>query len=470
VKVSDQNMFPSRSGARHFDRALLATLLVMAAAAIALGQTPGRDPIATPRAFPSQPNLSDFLNWAQAHSPRLQAQAARVFALRENARQAGALPRLQLAWGEMIVPVETRVGPQQRVLSVSQSIPWFGTLADREHSLESAANAAQEMLRGLTWQVQKEVRAAWYELAFVQGQLAIVRQNLELARQTEVHTRARYEAGEGSYAAVLAAQMELGRLDTHQHSLRDRLVPVTTQLNLAAGMTAARPAPPPADLPSALIEAELPTPAVLSEILVRNNPTLASWRHQQQSRRHGVTAAGRRSYPDLTVGLDYIMTGEARNPDVPDSGQDPVVARLAVKVPLWGGQADAEQQAAAGLLRSASAGLADTRLQLTGQLENILYQWREAGRNLELYGTTLLPRSAQNLAVVTANYESGQATFDQLQTARQAQLGLELARLRAAKDRLLAWNDLSALLGVSVDDLARGTLPVFASEPENESD
>jgi len=120
------------------------------------------------------------------------------------------------------------------------------------------------------------------------------------------------------------------------------------------------------------------------------------------------------------------------------------------------------------LLRATSAGLTDTRLRLDGQLQNVLFAWRDAGRDLELYGDALLPRSAQNLAVVTASYESGQADFDQLQAVRQAHLGLELALLRAGTDRLLALNDLGALLGVSMDDLAAGNLPVANAEPESE--
>ena len=45
---------------------------------------------------------------------------------------AGALPDLKIAWGEMIVPVETRVGPQQNIFSVSQKLPFPGKLSLQE--------------------------------------------------------------------------------------------------------------------------------------------------------------------------------------------------------------------------------------------------------------------------------------------------------------------------------------------------
>jgi len=464
VKVLYRNMFPCRAAQTVFCRRVFVPAILLLLTASARGQS--SEPVA--EVFPQQPILTDYLAWARTHSPRLSAQAARSDALREDSRRIGALPGLKLAWGEMIVPVETRVGPQQRVLSISQSFPWFGTLSAKEHSLAAQADAAGETLRGLGWQVEHEVRSAWYELAFIQGQIRIVTENLALARQTEIHTRARYETGDGSYASVLNAQMDIGRLDARLAGLQDRLTPATVQLNIAAGMTPDLPPPVAPALPEALVHAQLPGAEDLQTVLWRNNPDLAALRYQEDGRRHGVQAAGRRSYPDLTLGLDYIMTGEAVMAGVQDSGKDPIIARVAVNIPLWGGRTDAEQKASASLLRATSAGLSDARLRLNGRLENTLFAWREAGRNLELYGVTLLPRSAQNLAVVTASYESGQAHFDDLQLARQEYLGLELALLRASTDRLLALNDLGTLLGVPMVDLAHGDLPVFTAEPESE--
>ncbi len=452
IKGMDQNMLSLHIRHQVICRGVVASVLVLLAVPLALAQP-------LPDKFPAAPALPDYLAWARSHNPRLVAQSAEADVLHEKSREAGALPGLKLAWAEMVVPVETRVGPQQRVFSVSQSIPWFGTLSARENSVASEAAAAHEILRGLGWQVEREVRLAWYELGFVQEQIAIVERNLELARQTEIHSRARYESGEGQYASLLNAQMEIGRLDARLAGLWDQLTPATARLNIAAGLETDRATPGFVASPPALMHAVLPSRESLAATLGENNPALAAWRHRQESRRHSIAAAGRRSYPDLTFGVDYIMTGEATIAGMDDSGRDPVIARVAVNVPLWGGQVGAQQKASASRLRATSAGLSDTRQRLAGDLENVLFSWREAGRNLELYGQTLLPRSEQNLSVVTASYESGQAGFEDLQAARQMHLGLELALLRAGTDRLLALNDLGALLGVSMDDLAAGNLP-----------
>lgn len=417
----------------------------------------------TELAFPADPALEDYLVWAHDHSPRIAAGAARASALREDSRRVGALPNLKLAWGEMIVPVETRVGPQQRVLSISQSFPWFGSLSARENSLSAAADAAEMTVRDQVYRSENDVRAAWYELTHIDGQKLILAHNLQIAEETEVVVQARYETGVGSYMSLLNIQMEIGRHATRLAGLEDQLLTVTTRLNIAAGLNAYRAAPKPRDFNPEVLSVELPTTADLTRAMWRLSPFHGAMQYQERSRRHGVEAAGHRAYPDLTLGVDYIMTGDARMPDVQDSGKDPVIARIAVSLPLWGGAADAEQKASAGHLREARANLSDARLQMTGKLEQAMFEWREAGRNRELYSGSLLPRSQQNLQVITASYQAGAVHFDDLQEAREIHLALELALLRANADRMLALNDVASLVGVTVEQLIHADLDALPS-------
>ena len=403
--------------------------------------------------FPANPGLTDYLAWAAGHNPAVAGATGRMDALRHTAEGAGALPDLRFGWGEMIVPVETRVGPQQRVFSLSQSIPWFGTLGLKEDVAAKRADAAAEAVRGRLFQVRHRVRAAWFELDYLQGEIAIIDGNLALARQAEATTRSSYEAGAGSFGDVLAAQIDVEQLAVHLTGLRDRVKPVTAGLNLAAGLEADHPTPVTSGAVHESPGFDLPPDPVLWTILEENNPQLAALRLEQEGRRQGMELAGKSGYPGLTFGVDYIMTGPALMEGVADSGKDPVIARLGFSIPLWGGKAGAEKKTSAGHLAAASADLTDARLQLTVRFESALYDWREAGRNAELYGGVLHDSGRQALEVTAARYRSGQASYIDLVTARKTLLGLELAHLRAVTDRSNALNDLATLLGVGIDDL-----------------
>ncbi len=429
----------------------LSLWLVLAGALAGVGPAVSQESD-SPR-FPSHPDLWDYLSWSAVNNPAVAGAESRADALDGAAKAAGALPDLKFGWGEMIVPVETRVGPQQRIFSLSQSIPWFGTLGLKEAEVEARAEAAREGARVQVLRVRRDIRAAWYELAYLQGAIRIIEGNLDLARQTETAARSTYEAGSGSFADVLTAEIDREKLRTRLASLRDRQRPTATRLNLAAGLEAGRPVP---DIPAEamiLPQVSLPGEETLWALLEDFNPEITALQLEMESRRQGVDLAGKAGYPDLTLGVDYIMTGEAGMDGVPDSGQDPVIARVGVSIPLWGGKAEAEKKASAGWLRSASADLADARLGLNTRFENALFAWRESGRNIELYGQVLLDSGRQALEVTAARYRSGQASYVDMVTARQTLLGLELANLRAQTDRALALNELTTLLGITPDEL-----------------
>ncbi len=402
-----------------------------------------------PGPFPANPDLEDYLRWAEDHNPAVARASGRVTAMLHGAHEQGALPNLRFGWGEMIVPVETRVGPQQRVFSLSQSFPWFGTLGLKESVAVTRAEAAAQDLRAQLLQTHHEIHAAWFDLAYLQGEINILTDNLALARQAEASARSLYESGSGSFGDVLAAQIEVEQLTSRLAGLRDRIKPVTARLNLAAGLPAGHPVPN--GSPSFLERPgfQLPADNLLWSLLEENNPDLESRKLEQESHRQGVELAGKSAYPELTLGVDYIMTGPARMQDIPDSGQDPVIARLSVSIPLWGGKAQARKKSSAGWLAAASADLADVRQQLNSRFEAVLYEWREAERNAHLYGQVLHASGRQALEVTSARYRSGQASYIELVTARQTLLVIELAHLRAVTDQNLALNDLARLLGVS---------------------
>lgn len=403
---------------------------------------------ATAGDFPSKVGLTDYLQWAVAHHPELAASKAQYEVSLHNIDEAGALPDLRLAWGEMIVPVETRVGPQQRIFSVSQSLPWFGTLGEAEAAAHFKSQAVQSLFQADSLAVEQGVRKAWFELARLQQEIILTRAHLDLSHQSEDIALRAYEVGTARFRNVLQAQMESENLNNRLESLKDRLIPAAVSLNSAAGLPAATEAPE-ANLPRAMVAPLVM--ADLTEALHRHNPKLESLRRQEESHRHMVEAARLSGRPGLTLGLDYIMTGDAVMPGVDDSGKDPVIARLAINVPLWSGKATAKRLASASRLQAVSANRSRLSLDLDRKLEKTLFLVRDAGRSWQLYDENLLPRARQILTASTSDYETGRATFDEVIGARENLLALELARLRAAADQALALNDLEALLGAPVD-------------------
>ncbi len=355
----------------------------------------------------------------------------------------GALPDPRLTWSEALAPVETRVGPQQRILGLSQQIPWFGTLGLRRGVQSRRAAAADARVEAVALDVVRDVRAAYAELAYLRQATDVTGAHLDLLAQWEAVARTRYEAGTGRYADVIKAQVELGMLEDRLAGLRDRRRPLEARLNAALGREDTAPLHV-----VDLVPDETPADAdALRARLLAANPDLAVAAHQAAGERLTVDLAGKRRYPDLTLGVNWMQIGPARMDGVADSGKDAVFATVGVSLPLWQGSYGAARKEAEGRTRAAEERRSDLARRLTAQLEQSVYDHRDARRRVQLYRDTLLPKGRQALEAVRTAYEVGSASFLDLVDAERALLEFELTARRAAADLVVSRADIDRLVG-----------------------
>ena len=81
------------------------------------------------------------------------------------------------------------------------------------------------------------------------------------------------------------------------------------------------------------------------------------------------------------------------------------------------------------------------------------YQFRDAGRKIDLYRDTLLPKASQSLKATEAAYRAGKGSFIDLVDAERIILEFELSYERALTDHGQRLGRLEMLIG---RDLPRG--------------
>ena len=74
-----------------------------------------------------------------------------------------------LTYAYFIEEVETRVGSQQQRLSLTQTFPWFGTIAARSDAAAAAAQAARKRYDAKKLALFDEVKEGFYEYVYLQG-------------------------------------------------------------------------------------------------------------------------------------------------------------------------------------------------------------------------------------------------------------------------------------------------------------
>jgi len=88
--------------------------------------------------------LNDYLVYAALNNPQLEAAVNRWKAALEMVAPARTLPDPHFNFGYFVEQVETRVGPEDYTVGISQAFPWFGKLTLRGKAALEGANAAGE--------------------------------------------------------------------------------------------------------------------------------------------------------------------------------------------------------------------------------------------------------------------------------------------------------------------------------------
>ena len=410
---------------------LLLTALVLAGPGpAAAGSAPSPEPPAGLVALEAQ---------ALAAHPLLQASRDAEAGARARELKAGSLPDPRLRWSEMIEPVETRNGPQQRVLGVEQSLPWPGTLAAGRRSAEAGTRAAQAEAALQEVRVLARLRRAYVQAGWLAEVRRVRVRERDLLAELEQSVRAAYEGGQSRFEDLLRVQLERARVDDQLDQLDDRLASARARLNQAVGRDAGTALEMPGALP--------PMPGWADEAMaLENHPALEALGQQARSAQLAARAAGAAGKPRLTLGLDWIQIGESDMAG-DNSGHDAVAGKLGVVLPLWRGKHDGARQEAEARERMMLSRQRATSQGLQADAREAADRLASARRSLALHRDRLLPAARRILESTRAGYQSGTVNLDQVLQARRTLLDLDEQYENLRRDELLAVIDGAEALG-----------------------
>jgi outer membrane protein TolC len=174
---------------------------------------------------------------------------------------------------------------------------------------------------------------------------------------------------------------------------------------------------------------------------------LIFWETVAAKEEAGKGLAERGYYPDFTFGLDVTEVDRARNPGVIGDGQNPVMATMSFNIPLWLNAREAAVDESSARMLAAKRSRMGLERRLKADLELALYKYRDAGRKINLYKDTLVPKAEQALGVTMEAFMTGSGTSLDLIDAEQTLLELQLAYYRALTDQALRLAEIETLVG-----------------------
>ena len=179
---------------------------------------------AQPEFSARNPQLEAYINEALDRNPGIRQSFARYQAALQRLPQVSSLPDPMLGLTQYLRSPETRVGPQTTMLSLSQNLPWFGKLSDKEKIAAKEAAVLQSIHEAQKAEAIQQVKLAYYGLGYVDRAIDITGEDISVLDHFEALARARYQQGVGLQQAVVKLQAEITRDQNRLEELKRQRV------------------------------------------------------------------------------------------------------------------------------------------------------------------------------------------------------------------------------------------------------
>jgi outer membrane protein TolC len=350
---------------------------------------------------------------AVSRHPGLAAAADAAAAAAAVPDQRGAFPDPKLGFGYYIESPETRVGPMQYSLTLTQTLPFFGK---RGMAADVAGARAREARSGyllalidLTWRA-KEAYYEYYRLYNVRATLEEEKQVLDHMQSV---AQVKYASGTAGQQDVLRAQLELSQVEDQLTENKRDIETVTARLVELLDLDPRATLPPPGAGPDAAEPALATDTADPDSLFARHaihRPEIRAAFVAEERSELSISLAKRDYFPDLTLGVQYVNVGR-RDVDVPDNGKDIWQVIAGINVPIWFGSRGAAVDEAEANRARARNDRAWVELRVRGQIRDALERVRAAQERVRLYEGVILPQARQAYQSAEAGYRAGTIGF-----------------------------------------------------------
>src|SRR5215469_5673725 len=418
---------------------LLASLLVLPAARISWAQE-------TPPS--SQPeSLAGLLAEAERNNPQIHTARHELEGAKQVPTQVSTLPDPQVVLQHVTVGSPRLFAGYTNSdfayigIGFSQDIPYPGKLRLRGEIAKKDADVSQQRYESVRRTILAEVKAAYFQLAFLAKRRAILEGDGQLLQQVEGASEGHYRSGMGNQQEVIQGQLQ-----------RTKLLREITETELEAAKTQSalkqllnRQQTAPDLIPNELSETPLAyTYEQLLEAAKANNPEISGGQKMVEKQGLQVDLAQKDFYPDFNVQYLWQRTD-------PTQFRAYYMLTFGVRVPIYRGRKQRPElaQAQAELSRSHSELEAQSQ-QIASELRVQYDTVQKTADLLKIDKEGLLPQARTEFQAGVAAYQNNRQDFQALLASFRDVLHLDEEYWRNIAERETALARLEELTGLSL--------------------
>ena len=322
---------------------------------------------------------------------------------------------------------------------ISQDIPYPGKLGLKAEAAHRDAALAREKFESARRTVIEQVKATYFQLAYIQKTLGVLERNQTLLDQIEKIAEARYRVGQGNQQDVLKAQLQktkiLNELAHHHEIMGSQMAMMDRLLN--------RP-PNGADIQTEDL-AETPMRYTSDELLERvrtENPDVAGGQEMVRKQSLQLELARKDRYPDFNVQDMWQHTAE--------QFRDYYTLSFSARLPIY------HRRKLNPEMTQATEELNQSRREYESHVQQAYFDVRDqyisaetASQMLKIYREGLIPQALATFRAGLASYQSGNQDFESLLSAFLDVLNFDEEYWKTLADHETALARLEQLTGVS---------------------
>jgi cobalt-zinc-cadmium efflux system outer membrane protein len=384
---------------------------------------------------PQTLTLAEALDRAEKQNLDLQAARAQRAVALAGVRIAGQRPNPTAFFSA------ARDTPHES-LFFDQPIEIGGRRGKRIELAKQEGALTESSITALARQVRREVRVAYFSLAFTRRVTAQKLEAAKLAARLKEIAQARFESGDIAQLEVTQAQLELSRANADAQVAKREEDIALSQLNVLLNA----PASTSWDLASGLDG--FPQPLSLEALVGRATDSNAEiTRLLQETKveesRTGLLKAQRIPNLGIEFGVDFNSPGQG---GFHEGGR----GQISMELPIFSrNQGEIAQSTAT--LRALEQETAAKRRAVAGQIESAYYQLNAREAEVNLYKQTLIPATRQLEELAEESYKSGKANILTVLGAQRDVQHVESEYLNSLLAMQTSFADLEETTGAPLD-------------------
>jgi cobalt-zinc-cadmium efflux system outer membrane protein len=279
--------------------------------------------------FLSAQSLESYLQEAELNSPMIQALELRYNIAKEKVKEVNTLPNTTFGAGYFVSEPETRTGAQRAKFSVSQMLPWFGTITTRENYASSMAETEYAEIVIAKRKLALSVAQSYYKLYGIQAKQKVLQENIQLLKTYETLALTSVEVGKASAVDVLKLQIRQNELQQQKEVLEQSYIAEQAVFNnlLNRDESIVVDVVEVMDIPE--------NDPMLNKEDLSLNPELLKYDQLYESVTQSELLNQKENAPSFGIGLDYIPVSERDDMVFSDNGKDIVMPMVTFSVPIF---------------------------------------------------------------------------------------------------------------------------------------